>query len=382
LTTGGPFFSNRADTHVKSKALATLLIALALPAFAAAQPGAITLEPFIGGRVVTSVSGGHAIYTYSWPGVYFEAQFAGDAVDVKVDDAQNNLYLYIDGVHKLTLTRPGRATVSVKDLGAGAHTVRLEKASETQFSTGEFEGFTIGPGEQALPPPHYDRRIEFIGDSYTVGYGDTSRGQTCTVDDVRDTTDTSESFAPLTAKHFNAAYRIVASSGHGVVRNFAGRDPGETMPVLYQYSLFDKSVPADDSGWTPDVVVIALGTNDFSTQLGADEAWHTREELRADFVRRYVEFVDQLRAKWPAADFILMASTSYDSEIIDAVNTVATTLKNSGMANLDVLSFSGLDYQACDGHPSLNDDRVLSQLLIDRIARLPKFGAASSPPSP
>ncbi len=367
-------FPNRGNTKVKRRAFATLLFTLALPHVAVAQPAAVTLEPFIGGRVVASVAGGHAVYTYSWPGVYFEGQFIGDAVDVKVDDAQNNLYLYIDGVHKLTLTRPGRTTVSLKDLGAGTHTVRLEKASETQYATGAFEGFTIAPGEQALPPPHYDRRIEFIGDSYTVGYGDTSRGQTCTVDDVRETTDTSESFAPLTAKHFGAAYRIVASSGHGVVRNYAGTDPGETMPVLYQYALFDKSVPADDSGWTPDVVVIALGTNDFSTKLGADEAWHTPEELRADFVQHYVEFVDQLRAKWPAADFILMASTSGDSEIIDAVNTVAGTLRNGGMANLDVLSFSGLDYQACDGHPSLNDDRMLSQLLIGRIAGLPKFG--------
>jgi lysophospholipase L1-like esterase len=362
---------------VKRRAFATLLIALALSQAAHSQPAAITLEPFIGGRVVTSVVGGHTVYTYSWPGVYFEAQFVGDAVDVKVDDAQNNLYLYIDGAHKLTLTRPGRATISLKDLGAGTHTVRLEKASETQYATGAFEGFTIDTGEQALPPPHYDRRIEFIGDSYTVGYGDMSRGQTCTVDDVRETTDTTESFAPLTAKHFNAAYRIVASSGHGVVRNYAGTDPGETMPVLYQYSLFDKSVLADDSGWTPDVVVIALGTNDFSTKLGDGEAWHTREELRADFIQRYVAFVDQLRAKWPAADFILMASTSYDNEILDAVNNVAATLKSAGMANLDVLSFSGLDYQACDAHPSLNDDRLLSQLLIEQIARLPKFGAAA-----
>src|SRR5438045_6977825 len=112
---------------VKHQLFASVLIALALPRIAAAQPTAIALEPFIGGRVVTSVAGGHAVYTYSWPGVYFEAQFIGDAVDAKVDDAQNNLYLYIDGVHKLTLTRPGRATVSLKDLGAGTHIVRLEK---------------------------------------------------------------------------------------------------------------------------------------------------------------------------------------------------------------------------------------------------------------
>ncbi len=142
-----------------------------------------------------------------------------------------------------------------------------------------------------------------------------------------------------------------------MVRNYGGTNPGETMPVLYQYALFDKTVPAGrQRRWTPDVVVIALGTNDFSTKLGDGEAWHTRDELRADFIQRYVAFVDQLRAKWPAADFILMASTSFDSEIIDAVNDVAETLKSAGMDHLDLErccpSLAVSTHQACDGHPS------------------------------
>jgi hypothetical protein len=69
-----------------------------------------------------------------------------------------------------------------------------------------------------------------------------------------------------------------------------------------------------------------------------------------------------------------MASTSYNREIIDAVNVVADTLRSGRMTNLDVLAFDGLDYQACDGHPSLKDEGLLSQLLVARIARLPKFG--------
>jgi lysophospholipase L1-like esterase len=346
----------------------------ALTAAAAAQTAAGTqLDAYVGGRVVAHRADGVTSYTYDWPGIYFEGRFTGDAVDVKVDDDQDNLYLYIDGVHKLTLTRPGRATVSLKALGAGAHTVRLEKASETQSATGSFDGFYVAGAADALPAPRYDRGIEFIGDSYTVGYGDTARGQTCTVADVRDTTDTSLAFAPATAKHFDAAYRIIADSGHGVVRNYANIDPGNTMPVLYHYALLDKSVPAQDEGWMPDVVVIGLGTNDFSTALGPDEPWKTRDDLKADFVRTYVAFVTELRAKWPAAHIILMASTIYNGEIIDAVNAVGDALKTGGLSDFEIIAFSNLDYQACDGHPSLNDEKILSQLLIDRISTLPKF---------
>ena len=364
---------------MRSLAFIFAAAALMMPAAAgiskhAAPPkNTVALATTIGGRVVATLIDGQTVYTYSWPGVYFEAQFMGDAVDVKVDDEQNDLYLFIDGVHKLTLTRPGRATVSLKDLGDGYHTVRLEKASETQKSTGRFEGFYVASAKQALSAPHYERRIEFIGDSYTVGYGVISRGQTCTVEDVRLTTDTSEAFAPLTAKHFNAAYRILANSGHGIVRNYANMEPGNTIPVLYGYSLFDKSVPAADGDWTPDVVVIGLGTNDFSTPLGPDEKWRTREELRADFIGRYVEFVQALNGRWPSAQFILMASTLYDGEIFQEVNAVADTLKSGGMTNLDVIAFSGLDYQACHSHPSLKDESILSQMLIARISRLPQF---------
>ncbi len=335
--------------------------------------GGVPLVPYVGGRVVTSTAGGQTVYTYQWPGVYFDAHFTGDSVDVKVDDDQDNLWLWVDGVHKLTLTRPGRTTVSLKDLGPGPHDVRLEKASETQSSVGHFDGFYVPAAEDVLPPPHYDRRIEFIGDSYTVGYGDEARGQSCTVDDVRDTTDTSEAFGPLTAKHFHAAYRINAYSGRGAVRNYDGIAPGEPLPVLYNYTLFDKSVPADDAGWMPDVIVVGLGTNDFSTPLNPGEKWKTHEDLRVDFVNAYADFLEKLHRKWPAAHLIVMASTSFDYEIADAANATVNRLHADGIDNVESVIFSGLEWSACQGHPSLKDHELLSQILIDRIAALPKF---------
>ena len=339
-------------------------------------PGTVT-STYIGGRVMIHATHGQPSYTYAWPGVYFEAQFTGDFVDTKIDDDQNNLNLSIDGALKLTLTKPGHTTIAENDLSPGHHMIRLEKTTESQASTGTFDGFYVSSPRQALPVPQYDRRIEFIGDSFTVGYGDTSQSQACTVEDVARTTDTSHAFGPLTAKHFGAAYRINAYSGDGVVRNYTGIRSSLPFPVIYPYALLDQSTLATDEGWTPDVVVIGLGTNDFSTPLSPNERWKTRDALRSDFIASYVEFVKGVRAKWPAAHFILMSATDYDSERIDAVNAVADRLKVSGMTGLEVLPFGNLDYHACQGHPSLKDHATLSQLLIDRISRLPKFEAIS-----
>lgn len=349
-------------------ALTGLSLAAVAPAHAAAE-----LPTYVGGRAVVHAAEAGRTYTYAWPGVYFESRFSGATVEVRVDDDQNDLNVYVDGVRKLTLRRPGRLSVSLGDLGPGDHLVRLEKLSETQSATGTFLGFFAPSQAEALAAPTYRRRIEFIGDSYTVGYGDTSRGQTCTTDDVRETTDTSRAFASLTAKHFGAAYRILASSGYGMVRNYADKEPGVTLPVLYRYALFDGRTPAEDDGWTPDVVVIGLGTNDFSTPLSQASAWKTRDDLRRAFQARYVAFVRELHAKWPKTHFILMASTNFDHEVLTAVEATAAELKRTGAEDLEVLAVSNLDYQGCHAHPSLEDENLLSKMLSDRISRLAGF---------
>lgn len=337
----------------------------------AAIADGVPLPVLVGGRVVQEDGGPRA--TYQWPGVYFEAAFTGDRIDAKVDDGQDNLYLYVDGVHKLTLTRPGKTTVSLADLGAGAHVVRLEKASETQAATGSFEGFFVPSQSNVLPAPKYTRRIEFIGDSYTVGYGNTSRGQICSVDDVRDTTDVSQSWAPIAAKHFNADYRIHAFSGRGIVRNYDGHAPGETLPFLYRYTLFDRASVTVDDGWTPDVIVVGLGTNDFATALKAGEHWDSRESLRADAVRTYADFIKALRAKNPTAHILLMASDGANGEIAANMKAAAELAASEGVSDLEYFTFTGLDWMGCHYHPSLKDDILLSQLVIDRLTQLPKF---------
>lgn len=399
VTTRPVFFSEiRLQSPVLSGGGMRLLFVCACVAgFAvSAAASSFPLQPYVGGRAVTHTvpgrttamyAGGRVVlrrtpakssYDYAWPGVYFTARFDGPSVAVAMDDPRDNLHLYVDGKEKLTLNRPGKTTVTLDHLGQGPHVVRLEKASETQDAGGRFGGFTVTYPDEALPPPHFSRHIEFIGDSHTVGYGNTSRGRVCTAEDVRETTDTSLAFAPLTAKHFGAAYRINAYSGDGVVRNYAGIRPGITLPVLYRYALFDGKTLADDAGWTPDVVVIDLGTNDFSTPLGPNEKWKTREDLHADFVRTYVAFVQSLHAKWPQAHFILMAATDMGTEIPDQVSAVADILKKDTAISLEYIPLNNLGFEACHFHPSLKDDKTIAQVLVEHIERLPKFANAGS----
>lgn len=236
---------------------------LATPAMAEEQ-----LPMNIGGRVLAESMGAHGL-NYQWPAVYFESRFTGDHVTVRFDDFSNNFNLIVDGKLLMIALKPGKNDWNIDHLGAGPHSIRLEKRSETQYATGQFGGFYVPDTAAILPAPHHSRQIEFIGDSLTVGYGNTSAFSQCTPEEIFETTDSQQGFGPLTAKHFDADYQINAFSGLGMVRNYDGREhPKYHMPMLYDRAIFDDPAPAKQPDWHSQVIVIGIGGNDFSHLSG------------------------------------------------------------------------------------------------------------------
>jgi len=323
------------------------------------------LPTHIGGRVLVSSNiAGEKSYEYSWPSIYFETVFKGDSLMLKFDDDQNILQLIVDGNAPIIVNKPGKQDYVVQGLTDGKHHVRLEKITETQSNTGRFHGFFSD--DQAASLPKRKRRIEFIGDSFTVGYGNTSPSQECTNEDVYATTHSQLAFGPLVAKHFNADYQINASSGFGIVRNYNGTSPDKNLIGLYPFTLHNNHyIYASD--WQPQVIVIGLGTNDFSTKLNDGERWKTREELQQDYVNKYTTFVKALHTKNPKAQFILMASDQTEGEIATQVGRVIDILKADGLKKVDSIIFKGLDYKGCHWHPSVNDEKLIADFLIDYL---------------
>ena len=54
---------------------------------------------------------------------------------------------------------------------------------------------------------------------------------------MHDTTDTQQAFGPLLAKRLDADYRVNAFSGHGIVRNYDGNSPGDSLPKRYSRAI-------------------------------------------------------------------------------------------------------------------------------------------------
>ena len=343
----------------------TLTLSALLLAHASMAAELKQLPVHTGGRVLESINPqGEKSYEYSWPAVYFETAFNGDSLTLKFDDDQNNFQLIVDNGAPITVKKPGKNDFVVQDLSAGKHQVRLEKISETQSSSGRFLGFFSD--DKPLKMTIRKRQIEFIGDSYTVGYGNVSPSRECNNEQLFETTNSQLAFGPLVAKHFNADYQINASSGFGIVRNYDGHSPDKSLIGLYPFTLYNNHY-VYNSDWQPQVIVIGLGTNDFSTKLKEGERWKTRAELQQDYINKYVEFVKSLQRKHPKAQFVLMASTNIENEIANQMTTVLEQLKASGLKKIDSIIFSGLDFQGCHWHPSANDDKLLSDMIIKHL---------------
>ncbi len=356
-----------------------LMLALGTAAAPAQAPADLALRPLpadtapgralpltIGGRVVAG-EGDLSRYRRQWPGTYFEGAFQGRAVDIAVGPGEVSLRIRLDDAAPVALVRPAPGRYRLNAASPGRHSVRVDVVSESQAGATAFGGLYAPAGSIPLAAPAVrPRAIEFIGDSHTVGYGNSSTSRDCTEGQVWETTDTSQGIAGQLSRRYGAAYRVNAISGRGIVRNYGGF-AAPTVPDAYPYALFDGKTLANDAGWQPQVIVMALGTNDFSTPLKSEERWKTRDALHADYEARYVRFVQDLRRRNPRAFFVLWATDLADGEIAREVAKVGDKLRASGETRFAVVPVTGLSFGGCHFHPNVADDSRIADAIGNAI---------------
>jgi len=329
----------------------------------------VALAARVVGRVDTRVGGG---WRYQWPGTYFEARFAGDAVYVDLGGGDKHARVAIDGHEVADLLRPQGRLLRLHGLAPGEHEVRVDIVNESADRAQTFGGFAVASPAFVRTPRTRERAIEFIGDSYTVGYAAASRKRECSDDEIWRTTDNSLAFGPQVARRFGADYRILAISGRGMVRNY-GNGAGDTLPVAYDRLLpgDERSADAaDDSAWSPQLIVIGLGTNDFSLPVGPGEPWRDAAALAAAFEWRYVEFARALHRRHPSARMLLLASDAGDGAAERAIARVRTRLAGEGIAVGEVFALGPLALEACNWHPARDEQAAIARRLSAAIEQL------------
>ncbi len=325
------------------------------------------------GRMQVRRDGGHIAYVHQWPGLYFEGAFKGEAAYLGFDDPTNEYRLTVDGRPPVAIVKPGKGWFELGPLAPGEHRLRLEKVTESIDQTGTFDGIYIPASGVARPAPRPRKRsIEFIGASGEVGYGIRSTTVKCTKQEVHDLTDTQQAWTVLTAKHFDADYEINAISGRGLVRNYDGAVPGNTMTDIYPYTFYDNTVPVSDPDWQPDTVVVAEGGNDFSTTLKPGDKWKSQLDLLRDVLAAYDRMVVVLHHRYPHASVVLL--WAYDADDPEGIQllkvgrkSIETAATRAGLKRLffaQPLGTGNPERTGCDYHGSAQDQKTTAQAMI------------------
>lgn len=311
-------------------------------------------------------------------GVSFYFRFEGTSLDVELEDEfrygnANNIFMVIlngEESHRFKI-EPGQSRFTLaKDLIPGEHQLTLVKATEGANGWTRLKSIHTQKLLESYPLPN--RYIEFIGDSITAGMGADEKFTKCGDGDWMDQHNSWSSYAAITARNLNAQFMLTAVSGMGMHRNW--NTPTPVMPDRYE-SVFadpnDSLTTWDFSRYQADVVVIALGTNDFSDGDKPDP----RPAPQADeFKSQYVNFLITVREKYPDARILMLNSPVIDSHRNELLGQWLKELKTeraeAGDPNVYVYEFTDQYPSGCSGHPDLAEHAAMAELLTPIVGSL------------
>jgi hypothetical protein len=304
---------------------------------------------------------------FAWSGVSIKAAFKGSVCQILLNDYAsgtdatggkhtNYFNLIIDNKRVQVLKcNPGKQIYTVDSLSNSNHTIEIFKRTEALIGEVEFKGFILDKGKKLfeLPASPQTRRMEFIGNSITCGYGNEGPNAECKFSGA--TENAYMAYGAITARNLNAEYVAVPFSGKGLTRNYGG-SPEETMPMLYDRILAaNPDLKWDFKKYIPDVVCINLGTNDFS-QSNPDSVL---------FVGTYIKFIGTIRSNYPNASIICLTGSMMSDSYPQGMKSLST-LKNYLKAVTGYLNAKGdnkvytFDMSGqgslgigCDWHPSV-----------------------------
>jgi lysophospholipase L1-like esterase len=260
---------------------------------------------------------------FDWPGVHILFNFTGIRCAVRMDDSGKNFYdVFIDEEEPVVHSVYSDTTlVLAEHLANGNHSVKIVKRTEGNLGMAILKALLIDAEGGMMPPPAPSgRKIEFIGNSITCGYG--AESDTKTEDFRPETENAYKSYASVLARSFSADYHMISHSGQGVVRNYGYEDPVSpyTMPDRYKQTMDTRKDPLwEFSSWIPDMLVINLGTNDFSTLP------HPNETV---FNKKYTDLIRFVRAVYDSVPVFCLVGPMIDEPCYSYVKNMVEGNRN------------------------------------------------------
>ncbi len=242
------------------------------------------------GRTISDNNG----LSFGWSGTYLCTMFSGSKCDMKASDTGESFYnIFIDGELKKVIRIASKDTLIniASGLDKGFHRLKIQKRSEGEFGKTTIHQFMLAKRQSFKADTNIPVRfIEFIGDSFTCGYG--IEGKHRDEPFLVETENSDLTYACTIARYFDADYTLIAHSGRGAVRNYGDSARTSKSPMRdLMLNTFDNNpdIQWNFKAYKPSLVVINLGSNDFSTKP---------QPLQEEYTGAYKVIISQLREKY------------------------------------------------------------------------------------
>lgn len=321
--------------------------------------------------------------SFDWTAVYAKISFCGKSLSFNASDTGADYFnVWIDRepsaepdkVIKVSGEASDIAIVTAEDLKAlypkdrkareGKHDIIIQCRTEGEQGRTTVNHY-ITDGEFSQAEGLKERMIEFIGDSYTCGYG--SENSVSSDPFTPETENCSKTYASIIARYFDADIFCLAHSGEGIARNYDDSRKDYYMPDRY-LTIFDEARQdpvkwdASKSGFKPAVTVIYLGTNDFSTG---------RQPAKNLFVRNYIKLLKSVKNNYGENHPIICVSSNADPALFDYIREA---VEHSGFKNIVYTGFfKSIHYDndndlGASSHPNYYGHKKIAYALLPYIA--------------
>ena len=321
--------------------------------------------------------------SFDWTATYFRIAFSGQNLTMRASDTKKNFYnIWIDSPtsaepHRVIAVSGNDTVIELVDprylakSRRAIHEVIVQKRTEGEQGTTTIHEFATSKGTFMPAEGLKERQLEFIGDSYTCGYGidAPSRKDRFTPE----TENASRSYAAIVSRYFGADYVAIAHSGMGIARNYNSKFKGWWMPDRYLQTFDEDSTQvnrwdAAKSDFHPAMTIIYLGANDFSTALAPGYE---------DFRNHYYRLFGYIKANYGDAHPILCVTTKTHDYLF---NYVRDLVKNCGLENVNYLGYCPAQHLhtdedlGADVHPNYNGQKKKAYSIIPYIATITGWG--------
>lgn len=307
--------------------------------------------------------------------------FTGEECDVvlqSVDSYEHNNYvsLELDGKYlgRLTIEKGEARSYPVNvPKGKKTHQLKIFKATEAANGKVIFKSTTASLVEIQHKTK---KKIEFIGNSITCGMGNETREIPCGTGEWFDQHNAYLAYGPRIARDLDVDFQLSSVSGIGMYRNWNDENKDEAiMPDVYGnlYLNKDTSKPYD-FGYKPDVISIALGTNDFSDGDGKKERLPFNPEK---FINNYINFIRMLYKHNDEVQIIIVNSPMVKGEkdkiFKDCLDKIKDAFKNEKKHKpIQIFQFDSVEPHGCGYHPDADDHKLMADQYLPFLKKILK----------